>query len=155
MGRSRAASFEVLDDLIEPAQEARAVFVSKRRRPARDLPRSAQRVEKVARRQEIADVFVGEKFSVVPDDPRAGLDRPVRERHIRRDDDIAGDDVLHDPVIRRVKAALDDDKRRLPFLGQPHPRIGYERHPDPAPPRHAHDLRLHGTGIGVDVDVHR
>ena len=83
-------------------------------------------MQKITRGQDIAYILLVEHIPFRPYHPRPHLQTAVYQRNIRGHDDIVFNDMLHDPVIRRVKAAFDNLQLRAPLLRKPHPRIGYE-----------------------------
>ena len=150
-GLGEAGALQPHHCFVERREEARAVAGGEGLGAAGDLAHGAQVLHQVAGGQRHADGGFGEGLAAGADDLGARLHAAAGQRDVRGDDDSARRRPLGDPVIRRVKAAVDDDALDHRRLRHQHEAVGH--HPDlqAIAAGDTVDLVLHRAGIGIDV----
>ena len=82
---------------------------------------------------------------------RTGLERPIHEWNIGGDDNVALPCTFRDPIVGRVRPAVDHDPSDSPLRWHVHPAVGNDKDRHPIDRRDALDLVLDRASVGVDV----
>lgn len=142
-----------LDRLVEALEEPRAVSREEGTWSSRYCPQIAQLSQDFAAGQRLMDRILVELATAHVDYASILLQRAQGQRNIARNHDIVLGDMFRNPIIRCIETTRDDHQFK-PLLGRSaHQRIRYELDVEPISLRHAIDLLLHGTSIGIDEDL--
>src|SRR6185312_3122608 len=137
------------------AQEARAVAAVKARMmglaAGRQFPQMAAQF---AYAQRHADPLGGERLAVRAQHARVPVEAARRQRDVGGDADIAGGDMLRDPVIGGIRAFRHRDMTHQGIGGRPQAAIADDGDGQAVPSRHLLDLGLYRAGIAINKYLH-
>ncbi|QTK78656.1 hypothetical protein AT6N2_C0810 [Agrobacterium tumefaciens] len=145
--------FDTAAETVKRLQKSRTVARRKSGVIAFAFAGFAQMRTEVTHRRRHANIRWIEHAPRRPGHQRALCNTAARERHIGGYDDIVLTGMVGDPIIRGVETSRHDHIFYHRVARWAQTGIGNEGHLQAMPFRHLENFRLHGAGIGIDIDL--